>query len=41
MSTEKTINEAKGNAVLPIVIGSVYGQTIIHYSQQEAKTEIN
>jgi hypothetical protein len=28
MNTEKTINEAEGNAVLPIVIGSVYGQTI-------------
>lgn len=28
MNTEKPINEAKGNAVLPLVIGSVYGQTI-------------
>ena len=26
--TKKTINEAKGNAVLPLVIGGVYGQTI-------------
>ena len=28
MNTEKTINEEKGDAVLPLVIGSVYSQII-------------